>query len=243
MNHLTNFYKHKCEQLQEQFNHLAKKLNEENILGRVVRAVANTVDEIPINWVNPITSLGRTVQRNIRDVQNLFRNLPPDAAAWLQRYNSLSYTERGYFFRLFGDIGSAGNTGLMNIVMGDTTLQVRIFREAGTSNGRAGIFYWNTSSNSWVRFPTWQNVPGIGRNADYGISYSKEWLNGLNRDIRIEARLGSEDVFSPASPQDFIGRGELSDRIPGSSTGDAVGGGGGGGAAGSCLGQSTGNPG
>jgi hypothetical protein len=236
MDHLTNVYKHKCEQLQEQVNHLTKKLNEEKILGRVVRAVVNAVDDIPIKWVNPITSLGRTVQRNIKDVQNMFRNLPPDPARWLEKYNLLNYTEREYFFRLYGDIGSAGNTGLMNIVMGDTTLQVRIFREAGTSNGRAGIFYWNTSSNSWVRFPTWQNVPGVGRNADYGISYSKEWLNGLGRDIRIEARPDSTDVFSPGSPQDFIGRGELSDRIPGSGGGAAGGGGSG-------LGQSTGNPG
>jgi hypothetical protein len=238
MNHLTNIYKHKCEQLQEQLNNFQRMLNEEKILGRVIRAVVNAVDDIPINWVNPITSLGRTVQRNIKDVQTMFRNLPPDPAKWLEKYNLLNYTEREYFFRLFGDIGSAGNTGLMNIVMGDTTLQVRIFREAGTSNGRAGIFYWNTSSNSWVRFPTWQNVPGVGRNADYGISYSKEWLNGLGRDIRIEARPDSTDVFSPASPQDFIGRGGVSDRIPGSGGGEAGSGGGGSG-----LGQSTGNPG
>ena len=31
MDHLTNLYKHKCEQLQEQINHLTKQLNEADV--------------------------------------------------------------------------------------------------------------------------------------------------------------------------------------------------------------------
>ena len=217
MNHLTNLYKNKCEQLQEQLYNFTRMLNE--VAPPRSRPKVNApgtpgTPGTPGQWVNPITSYGRHVQRNIKDVQNIFRNLPPDPARWLAEYNLLDYRAREYFFRLYGDIGGAGTTGLINVVIGDNTFQVRIMRESGPGNGRAGIFYWNTTSNSWVRFPTWQNVPGIGRNADYGVSYSKEWLNSLGRDVTIEARPDSTDVFSPASAQDFIGRGGLGDRIP-----------------------------
>ena len=41
MDHLTNLYKHKCEQLQEQVNHLKRMLNEGG--GGIIRPLANSM--------------------------------------------------------------------------------------------------------------------------------------------------------------------------------------------------------
>lgn len=238
MNHLTNVYKHKCEQLQEQVNHLTKMLNEGGggIIRRVVKgaigAVDNVAREIPTTWINPITSLGRAAARNAKDIKVIFQRLPPDPAVWLRNYQYLSESEKAIFRTLFGDIGEGG-VGVMNVSFGGNNVSARIIRD---TNGFAGIYYWNASENIWTRFPGGYRVPGIGTNSSTGISYSKEWLNALNRDVRIEATPNSTDVFSPAGPRDFEPRGDVSDRLPG-------GGYGGGGVGGGGLGNPTGNQG
>ena len=198
MNHLINVYKHKCEQLQEQLNNLLILLNE----APPVRVPRVTRVPKPGTWVNAVTSMGRAVQRNIKDVEGIFRNLHPDQ--WLQMYSRLNITEQGYFRILYGQVG-----GIMNVIFDGSNVQVRLFREAVT--GRSGIYFWNTSTNSWTRFPTGYQVPGIGANGNAGIYYSKEWLNGLGRDVRIEMAPNSTETFSPASPHDFHGRGEIGD--------------------------------
>lgn len=215
MNHLTNVYKHKCEQLQEQVNHLTRMLNEGGIIRRVVKTAIGAVDdiarEIPTKWVNPVTSLGRAGVRNAKDIKAIFQRLPPDSALWLRNYEYLSESEKAIFRRLFGDIGD-GSVGVLNVAFSGNNVQARIMRD---SSGFAGIYYWNATENAWTRFPIGYRVPGVGTNSSTGISYSKEWINALNRDVRIEATPNSTDVFSPPGPRDFEGIGGLTDRLPG----------------------------
>jgi len=225
MNHLTNLYKHKCEQLQEQIDNLTRMLNEA-VPPRIPKKLPRPTGGPPVTWVNQITSLGRGANRTLKDIQTIFKNLPPDPAAWKRAWDYLSESDKALFFRLYGDIGD-GSVGLMNRQFDGNNVSVRIIRDI---NGIAGIYYWNTSTNNWTRFPIGYTVPGVGRNAGAGINYNKEWLSALNRDIRIEALPNSTDVFSPSSPRDFEGRGYLSDRLPSTD----VGGG---------SGQSTGSPG
>jgi hypothetical protein len=238
MNHLTNVYKHKCEQLQEQLNYLTKMLNEENIIARMAREAAELAARLAREAAE--RAAREAAERLAREaaelatrerIAEMFRRLPPNADEWMAAWNYLSEAEKAIFTRMYGSIG-AGIDGVMRVKVAGGGVFVRIIREP---NGTSGIYYWNATTGIWTRFENGYNVQGIGQNNLYGVTYSKNWLQVLGRSETIEQRPGSGDVFSPAIPHNFNKTPDITSGPGGSVQGGGAGGGG--------LDNQTGNPG
>ena len=123
MNHLTNVYKHKCEQLQEQIYNLTRMLNEAIPPGRVPRIrVPNTPDapgflRVPAGLANIVPPLWRTLLSRSRgltpaQVADMISKLTGDAKFmkwWNNEYGVIREVNGRYIRLLNGEVHTWNN--------------------------------------------------------------------------------------------------------------------------------------
>ena len=197
MNHLTNLYKHKCEQLQEQLNHLTRMLNEvtapapatpntpappwtwaDNIpdefgddLGNAARKAARAARLAAERAAAAAAAAAARAAREVRErLFQQFRAYSPDDGFWQFRYNNLSDADKAIYHQMFGHPPHAETVGYW---LGHGTIQVRIMIGP---NGIPGIYYWDTFYQTWTRLPDGVKIQGLGHNGAVGIHYEKKLL-------------------------------------------------------------------
>jgi hypothetical protein len=111
MDHLTNVYKHKCEQLQEQLNHLTRMLNEEkmppirplvNSMIRMISRLVNGIDDLNLSATQLSDFAARLRQfMNIhpRDIADLLGAESPQFREYVKYYYGTVMHQNGSWQR------------------------------------------------------------------------------------------------------------------------------------------------
>lgn len=211
MDHLTNVYKHKCEQLQEQLNHLTRQLNEGwgDIIRRVVtgggkaaareteerlareaaerlarEAAAREAAERLAREAAAAAAHAAAVRAEMANMMTRMRQGQPEL--WRDYYDILySPLEREAFIAIFGSTHPEVRTMLINGVP-------HSFVQYMTPNGQTAIWYTPGVSfnGGWSAHPNWttllkgNNPFGILNNQGFLIK-PMEVLNNTPNDIFI----------------------------------------------------------
>ena len=235
MNHLTNIYKHKCEQLQEQLNHLSRQLNEVGDLSRVIRRIPDpdgngnggrpripspngpdgnprgfgrndpTIDPTEIARREAAAAHAALVTRTMGTLMNDLKMLP--FGSWGHVWEIFTDIEREAFIALFGS-------------------QTPVVLEGMVAGVPAQFIRYRTPNGEWaVMYNTAMPLPGGGSNGH------PNWIpltkgNTPFGNINPQGFLPPPPQLLNNTPEDFV------IRPPGG--GGTIGGGG--------LGQSTGGP-
>ena len=210
MNHLTNLYKHKCEQLQEQLNHLTRQLNE--VTAPAAPAApwppAGSFDKFGDDAARLAARLAReAAEQAAKEAARVarerlfvyFRNLPPGGTNWQRAYDALSDADRIIFHQMFG-MTNGGTFGFSVRYYLGQIVTVKII--VGPS-GIPQIMYFNLASGSWVAFPNGVTIPGIGTNTNNGIRYTKDMIRGVGQeaDQRFPDWFPNDEyTFTPFNP-------------------------------------------
>jgi hypothetical protein len=161
MNHLTNIYKHKCEQLQEKVNQLTKMLNEampppkrrkvsvdHNATqgGQGIRQIADSTpithpEYHPSGGSNAAEAAAHAIllRQTMTSLMHDLRGL--NMGTWLDMFEDVfTPIEREAFIALFGEIPVTARGTIMNTET--------VFVQYTTPNGQLGAMYWD---GSWWR--------------------------------------------------------------------------------------------
>ncbi len=195
MDHLTNVYKHKCEQLQEQLNHLTKQLDEGlgDIIRRVItgggkaaareaeerlaretaerlarEAAAREAAERAAAAAAAAAAHAAAVRAQMATLMSNIRTSPP--SMWNEFFNDL-YTplEREAFIALFGSSTPEIRTMMVNGIEHSYVVYT-------TPNGQQAIWYTTgvASNGGWSTHPSWN--PLIKGNNPFGILNNQGFL-------------------------------------------------------------------
>ena len=206
MNHLTNLYKHKCEQLQEQLNHLTRQLNEANVnnapsnntadigsrFGRWFDDFGGGGDDFAAIMAARARALARlakeraareaaeaaaaALRRMEQELREIFHKLDPDK--WAAQYGWLGPYERSIADRLFGARNPDGTFTFLTRYYNGSIVRISVFQGP---DGVLQIVYWNPNTSTWTVFPHGLPVQGIGTNGPNGIIKWKS--KGIEKDV------------------------------------------------------------
>ena len=221
MNHLTNLYKHKCEQLQEQLNHLTRQLNEVTAPAPAAPAApwppvgwvdnfgddaARAAERLAARLAREAARLAReAAERALRETRERlfqqFRTLNPNGDYWDDAYHLLSDADRAIYHQMFGHPPHPPTVGFWAPI---GTIQVRIMVGPG---GIPGIYYWDSyPPGGWTRLPDGVKIQGLGSNYIGGISYQKKILKKIEKDeLTPPGQGGAPGEFYPRFRQDPYG--------------------------------------
>ena len=167
MDHLTNLYKHKCEQLQEQVNHLTRQLNEG--IG-----------------INVLLALGKKAATIASEIAAQFAKL--SSKEWEAAYHNLDANGQRIFRLMYGRIENTVQIGLYK----GSVREFRIFR---TGDGIPRINYWDEASGTWIPCENGVKIPNIGTNGNQGVVYQSNYSGAVRAQIHDSPDLPS--MFAP----------------------------------------------